>query len=97
MISTASEKHTYMVLAILTTIILLFAFNINTYESCSNGTCKAIFQDANRIRCVESNFKNSQIYNFYVAINIIFTILAIIILVYIYYATKYKYDSRRFL
>ena len=102
----ASEKYLYNFMNIIVIIltIIVFAFNMVTYDNCMNANCNLkILTDVTSInseittanmRCTESNFKKSNIYNFYIAICLLVSITIIAVPIYIYYNTMKKSYSR---
>lgn len=70
-------------------IIIIFAFNILAYQKCSSGSCSYNMPYPNvapyptLVSCKETTFQNSNIYNFYIAICVIFSIIGFFTIAYL--------------
>jgi hypothetical protein len=70
-------------------IIIIFAFNILAYQKCGSGSCSYNIPYTNStpyptlVSCKETNFQNSNIYNFYIAICVIFSVIGFYTMIYL--------------
>jgi hypothetical protein len=97
-------SHTTMNIIILTLIIIVFAFNMVTYDGCMSANCNLkILTDiastdinirSANMRCNEQNFKKSNINNFYISICVFISVFLISLPIYVYYNALSKSYSR---
>ena len=69
--------------------IIIFAFNILAYQKCGSGNCSynmpypSVAPYPTLVSCRETTFQNSSIYNFYISICVIFSVIGLFTMVYL--------------
>jgi hypothetical protein len=90
-------------LLLISVIIIIFAFNILAYQKCGSGNCSYNMPYPNiapyptLISCKETTFQNSNIYNFYIAICVIFSIIGFFTMWYLGAINMGKPEKTKFL
>ena len=84
-IALTSYDHKIIMVVFEIMAVLMFAFNLLAYDTCLNGLCDTSIV-GDRVRCTETHYLKKNVYGFYVAICVLFSLLTAATLKYVHRA-----------